>query len=129
MRVVNRPSILFSLFALIFCCSTTSWSQSGEHKPDACSDSKRGLHATLNAEPGYYGDPRLVTLTFRLMNDSDQVSYSDMVSWTLVIDDREVPDPGGQLWIGPASYRRIWKRRVRLDVPVRQGIADPRVFP
>ena len=88
--------MLFSLLALIFCCSTSSWGQ-----PDACSDSKRGLHATLNAEPGYYGDPRLETLTFRLMNDSDQVLDSATASWTLVIDDREVPDRGGQLWAGP----------------------------
>jgi hypothetical protein len=72
-----------------------------EHKPDACLDSKRGLHATLNAEPGYYGDPRLETLTFRLMNDSDKVLDSATASWTLVIDDREVPDRGGELWMGP----------------------------
>ena len=101
MSITSRPSILFWLSALIFCCSTSSWSRIREHKPDACTDSKRGLHATLNAEPGYYGDLRLEALTFRLMNDSDQVLDSATASWTLVIDDREVPDRGGQLWTGP----------------------------
>jgi hypothetical protein len=101
MSTTSRPSMLFSLSALIFCCSTSSWGQARLHKPDTCLDSKRGLHATLNAESGYYGDPRLETLTFRLMNDSDQVLDSATTSWTLVIDDREVPDRGGQLWMGP----------------------------
>lgn len=54
MWITSRPSILFWLSALIFCCSTSSWNQTREHKPDACTESKRGLHATLNAEPGYY---------------------------------------------------------------------------
>lgn len=98
MSITSRPSILFWLSALIFCCSTSSWSQTREHEPDACADSKRGLHATLNAEPGSQG---LETLSFSLMNDSDQVLDSATHSWTLVIDDREVPDPGGQLWTGP----------------------------
>jgi len=101
MSTTSRPSMLFSLSALIFCCSTLSWSQTRDHKPDAYADSNRGLHATLNTEPGYYGDPRLETLTFRLMNDSDQVLDSATASWALVIDDREVPDRGDQLWMGP----------------------------
>jgi hypothetical protein len=64
---------------------------------------KRGLHGTLNVERGYYGDLRLATLTFRLMNDSDQVLDSATASWVLVIDDRQVPDRGGQLWAGPQT--------------------------
>ena len=55
----------------------------------------------LNAESGCYGDPRLETLTFCLMNDSDQVLDSATASWTLIIDDRKVPDRGWQLWMGP----------------------------
>jgi hypothetical protein len=93
------PKLTVFALALIFCCSTSSRSQSLEPKPDD-SYNKRGLHATLNAQPGYYGDPRLVTLTFRLMNDSDRVLYSERASWILVIDGQEVPNRGGQLWIG-----------------------------
>lgn len=95
MLTTSRPKYPVFVVSLIFCCSTSSLGQAREHKPDACLDSKRGLHATLNAKPGYYGDPRLETLTFRLMNDSDQVLDSATSSWTLVIDDREVPDHGG----------------------------------
>jgi hypothetical protein len=101
MKVTRRSRILSSSLALVFCYPASSWSQSRDPKPDPSSVSKRGLHATLNAERGYYGDPRLETLTFRLMNDSDQVLDSATASWALVIDDREVPDRGGQLWAGP----------------------------
>jgi hypothetical protein len=98
MWIRKRQRVLSALFVLIFCCSTSSW---GQRTPDTPSDSRHGLHATLSAAPGYYGDPRLVTLTFCLTNDSDQVLYSEEKSWTLVIDDHEVPDRGGQLWMGP----------------------------
>jgi hypothetical protein len=54
----------------------------------------------LKADRGWYGDGRLEKLTFRLMNDSDQTLDSATNSWILVIDDRQLPDPGGQLWMG-----------------------------
>ena len=64
-------------------------------------DSNRGLHATLKPDPGYFGDAQLETLTFRLTNDSDKVLDSTTSSWVLVIDGKQAPDPGGQLWMGP----------------------------
>ena len=101
MKITRRSGILSLSLTLLFCYPASSWGQSGEHKPDVSSVGKRGLHATLNAERGWYGDLRLETLTFRLMNDSDHTLDSATASWTLVIDDREVPDRGGQLWAGP----------------------------
>ena len=101
MKITRRSRIISLSLALAFCYQASLWSQSPTHKQDAPSASKRGLHATLNAERGYYGDARLETLTFRLMNDSDQTLDSATASWALVIDDREVPDRGGQLWMGP----------------------------
>lgn len=103
----SRAEYLGFVIGLIFYGSTSLWGQAREHKPGACLDSKRGLHATLNAEPGYYGDPRLETLTFRLMNDSDNLLDSATTSWTLVIDDREVPDRGGAALDGATAYSRI----------------------
>ena len=97
----RRLRILSLSLALVFCYPAFSWSQSDEHKSDVPSVDKRGLHATLKAERGWYGDPRLETLTFRLTNDSDETLDSATASWVLVIDDREVPDRGGQLWAGP----------------------------
>jgi len=35
------------------------------------------------------------------MNDSNRVLDSSTSSWKLVIDGKEVPDIGGQLWMGP----------------------------
>ena len=35
------------------------------------------------------------------MNDSDNTLDSATRSWILVIDDKEAPDLGGQLWMGP----------------------------
>lgn len=101
MKITRGSRILSSSLALVSCYQTSSWSQSPGHKQDATSASKRGLHATLNAERGWYGHPRLETLTFRLMNDSDHTLDTATASWTLVIDDRQVPDRGGQLWAGP----------------------------
>ena len=111
MKVAGQPEVLFSLFALVFCFPAWPQSQSCDQMPHASpagksglrasSLTKRGLHGTLNVDRGYYRDLRLATLTFRLMNDSDQVLDSATASWVLVIDDREVPDPGGQLWAGP----------------------------
>lgn len=98
MRITKRQSKLSVLLVLIFGCSPSLWSQ---QTPDASPDSKAGLRASLSAASGYYGDPRLMTLTFRLTNDSDHVLHSEEKSWVLVIDDREVPDRGGQLWMGP----------------------------
>lgn len=95
----KRRRFLFLSFALLSSCLAGSPSQSREYKA-VCSNSKRGLHATLGVQSGWYGDFRLETLTFRLMNDSDQTLESFPGSWTLVIDGREVPDPGGQLWMG-----------------------------
>ena len=80
--------------------------------------------ATLNAERGYYGDPRLVTLPFRLINDSDQILDSATASWTLVIDDREVPDRGGgQLW---ERSKKIVLRKDRLALRARQLLSRRR---
>ena len=102
MSIASRSGIIFSLLALTTCCSAQPNCQPGEHRSSSTVQaSKRGLHATLNVERGYYGDPKLETLTFRLMNDSDHVLDSSTKSWTLVIDGREAPDPGGQLWMGP----------------------------
>jgi hypothetical protein len=43
----------------------------------------------------------LETLTFQLKNDSNKVLDSATSTWVLVIDGRQAPDPGGQLWMGP----------------------------
>jgi hypothetical protein len=80
--IANHSRILFLIFALSFCCANWSYCQSRDHNADAPSFGKRGLHATLRAQPGYYGDPKLETLTFRLMNDSDQALDSSTSSWT-----------------------------------------------
>jgi hypothetical protein len=101
MTITSRSRILSLSLAVVFCCPALSWSQSGEHKSDVSSADKRRLHANLKAERGWYGDPRLETLTFRLTNDSDETLDSATASWVLVIDDREVADRGGQLWAGP----------------------------
>jgi hypothetical protein len=101
MTITRCSRILASFLALAFCSPASSWSQSGEHKSDVSSLGKRRLHATLSAERGYYGDTRLETFTFRLTNDSGETLDSATASWALVIDGREVPDRGGQLWAGP----------------------------
>ena len=134
MSTTSRPSMLFSLSALIFCCSTSSWGPARLHKPDACSDSKRGLHATLNVEPGFYGDTRLETINFRLMNDSDEVLDSATASWTLVIDDREVPNRGGQLWMGPqpaggyGTVRSGYTFQFGKGLPIREYFPEARDY-
>jgi hypothetical protein len=63
-------------------------------------DGRHDLHANLRAETGWHGDSRFETLTFQLTNDSDRVLNSATDSWVLVIDDKQWPDPGGQLWMG-----------------------------
>ena len=63
--------------------------------------SKPELQATLKAERGYYGDPRLELITFHLTNHSDRSLSTAENSWVLVIDGKLAPDPGGQLWMGP----------------------------
>ena len=88
-------------FALTLCCSTFLLSQPSKRKSDSGTDCKCGLHATLNVKDGYYRDPRFEHITFRLMNDCDQILDSATKSWTLVIDEQEASDPGGQLWMGP----------------------------
>ncbi|MBB5061469.1 hypothetical protein HDF16_006205 [Granulicella aggregans] len=100
MRLGNRPTVLCSGFALAFCCCVEQQGQSQKRAQLASSDNSRGLHATLNAEHGWYGDDHLETLKFRLMNDSDKTLDSATGSWVLVIDDKQAPDPGGQLWMG-----------------------------
>jgi hypothetical protein len=99
MRLRKRPTVLFSVLALA-CCWCGLLGQLQERPQDVSPESKRGLHATLKADRGWYGDGRLEKLTFRLMNDSDQTLDSATNSWILVIDDRQLPDPGGQLWMG-----------------------------
>lgn len=100
MRPGNWLTVLFSGFALASFCSVGLPGQSHKHAQLDSSDNSRGLHATLNAEHGWYGDDHLETLTFRLMNDSDKTLDSATGSWVLVIDDKQAPDPGGQLWMG-----------------------------
>lgn len=103
MSASRRIPVILSFFALIY--FTPAWlrSETGEHKSTtACSETKRGLHATISAKAGWFGDLKLESLTFVLMNDSDQDLESGEDSWTLIIDDHDVPDPGGQLWrFGP----------------------------
>ena len=77
-----------------------AWHNPGQRPPRPCAEVGRGLHATLNARAGYAGDLSLETLEFQLMNDSDQTKDSSTESWTLVIDDQDAIDPGGQLWMG-----------------------------
>ena len=126
MKVAGQPEVLFSLLALVLCFP--AWSQS-----QSC-DQNRGLHGTLNVERGYYGDLRLATLTFRLMNDSDQVVDSAQTSWVLIIDDREVPDPGGQLWMGPkptGGYGTVKSGstfQFGKGLPIREYFPEPRDY-
>ncbi|MBB5061427.1 hypothetical protein HDF16_006163 [Granulicella aggregans] len=100
MRHKHRVAVLFSCFALACCCCVELSGQPQKNAQRESSQSKAGLHATLKAEHGWYGDNRLETLTFRLMNDSDETLDSATSSWVLVIDDKQAPDPGGQLWMG-----------------------------
>ena len=48
-----------------------------------------------------------MNLSFRLINDSDQILDSATASWTLVIDDREVPDRGGGATLGTFKEDRL----------------------
>jgi hypothetical protein len=100
MRREDRTTALSFGFALACCCCVELLGQSQKHAQLDSSESSRGLHATLNAEHGWQGDGHLETLTFRLMNDSDQTLDSATRSWVLIIDDKQAPDPGGQLWMG-----------------------------
>ncbi len=74
------------------------------------SESKHGLHAHLEAARGYYGDMRLETLSFHLTNDSDKALDTAKDTWTLIIDGKAAPNPGGQFWMGgqpPGGYRTV----------------------
>jgi hypothetical protein len=144
MKVAGCPEILFSLLAFVFCCPASLLSQSCDQTPHASpagksglrasSETKRGLHGTLNVDRGYYGDLRLETLTFRLMNDSDQVLDSATASWVLVIDDQEVPDRGGQLWAGPqptGGYGTVKSGgtfQFGKALPIREYFPEPRDY-
>jgi hypothetical protein len=101
----HRISVILSFFTLIYFTPAWLWSETGEHKSTTtCFETKRGLHATMSAKAGWFGDPKSESLTFVLMNDSDEDLESGEDSWTLVIDDLDVPDTGGQLWrFGPRS--------------------------
>jgi hypothetical protein len=98
------------------------------------SESKQGLHAHLEATRGYYGDMRLETLSFHLMNDSDKILDSAKNTWTLIIDGRVAPDPGGQFWMGgqpPGGYRTVppgRDYRFGLTLPWHEYFPEPRDY-
>ena len=100
MKILRGP-IVGIMFLSIALANITA--QSSMKKPEECKPSAPKfhstfnplapkLHGTLNANFGFYGDFRLETLTFRLMNDSNETVDSDPASWTLFIDDRKVSD-------------------------------------
>jgi hypothetical protein len=101
---VSRKQVRIMLlrYVIIAISFDACLAQSGTEGAKACAEVGRGLHATLNARAGFAGDLSLETLEFQLMNDSDQTKDSSTESWTLVIDDQDAIDPGGQLWMGPA---------------------------
>jgi hypothetical protein len=84
---------LMSCTILLF-SSTALWSQSHSTEAVAPAENTLGLHGKLSAQPGFYGDSRLETLTLCLSNNSDQTRDSSPESWVLVIDDKNVPDSG-----------------------------------
>lgn len=96
----RKVRIMLLSFVIIAISFDACLAQSGTEAAKACAEVGRGLHATLNARAGYAGDLSLETLEFQLMNDSDQTKDSSTESWTLVIDDQDAIDPGGQLWMG-----------------------------
>jgi hypothetical protein len=134
MRITGPSGIMVAMLALVSCYPASTSSQVQDHKPCAPSAERRGLHATLNAERGWYGDLRLVTLTFRLMNDSDQTLDSATASWALVIDDREVSDNGGQLWTGGGpigGYGTVLSGttfQLGKGLPIREYFPEPRDY-
>ena len=128
MRLRKRPTVLFSVLALA-CCWCGLLGQLQQLPQDASTESKRGLHATLKADRGWYGDGRLEKLTFRLMNDSDQTLDSATNSWILVIDDRQVPDPGGQLLDGRPACRWIWHCAPRHNLSIWKSAITAGILP
>ena len=100
MRHKRRITVLFSCFVFACCCCLQLSGEPQKNAQRERSESTPGLHATLKAEHGWYGDDHLESLTFLLTNDSDKTLDSAASSWVLVIDDKPAPDPGGQLWMG-----------------------------
>jgi hypothetical protein len=97
-----KPSgILILVVACVSHICVPSSGQSRKRPPNDCSDSGRGLHATLNADHGHSENGSSQLLVFLLMNDSDHALDSAARSWALIIDDHPASDRGGQLWTGP----------------------------
>ena len=81
---------LITASLLISTCSrSTAQSGSNAEKPWKTS---RGLHATLSGRAETSNGPPFESLTFRLINDSEQPMSSSTRTWTLVIDGREWPE-------------------------------------
>jgi hypothetical protein len=69
-----------------------------------------------------------------LANDSDHALDSGTSSWVLVIDDKQAPDPGGQLWMGgkPAggydTVRPGQTYQFGKALPLKQYFPEPRDY-
>jgi hypothetical protein len=84
--------------------------QSSTTAPETCGSSIPKLHATLNTQLGFYGDLSLETLTFRLMNDSNETLDSGPDTWILFIDGKEIDDSSNLFLNGGAptgGYKKV----------------------
>ena len=100
---MRRRWCVRGMFAAMLLCSGVGVQGEVATAPPGCLPTRRhmnGLQASLTAERGWGEDMTLESVTFCLANRSKMVLSSKPETWVLVVDGKEAPDPGGQLWMG-----------------------------